>query len=560
MSEQMLLGGRYRVEQELGRGGMAKVFKGTDEVLGRPVAIKVLAPQLADDQSYVARFRREAQAAARLNHPNLVAVYDTGEDDGVKYIVMEYVEGKTLAEYLADGGRIMPDRAMEIAEDVCNALSVAHAAGIVHRDIKPGNIMLTPRGEVKVSDFGIARVPTTGDTVAQTVAVLGTASYLSPEQAQGQTVDRRSDVYSLGCVLYEMLTGQAPFVGDSPVTVASKHVLDTPLPPSKLNPDVSRELDAVVLKALAKNPANRYQTAEELRADLERARRNEPVIATPLLAEPPGPQAAQVPTAQTTALLPPTRSSGGGGKRWPGLLVALLILAVLGAGGYFVATALLSEQPKQVKVPRVLGLTLEAATSELVNAGFKVAPPVMRVTDDPTKVGIVLAQDPLPGQLADEGSTVTITVGKAPKQVLVPNVVDMDEADARAEIEAARLTVGTVTPQASTTVPVGRVISQDPLPDTPVSPGTPVDLVVSSGPTMLTVPDVTCLSYGAAKALLDKYGFGIELAGEMPAIPLCPNGSKVVRQDPVANSQAEQGTVVRVWVGTQASPSPTPTP
>ncbi|HEX5627551.1 MAG TPA: protein kinase, partial [Actinomycetota bacterium] len=219
------LGGRYRVERELGRGGMAKVFLGSDTVLGRTVAVKVLAPQFADDDGFVMRFRREAQAAASIGHPHIVSVFDTGSDDGVHFIVMEYVEGRTLAEILAGGGRILPDRAIDIAIDVCGALEAAHAQGVIHRDIKPGNIMLNPRGEVKVTDFGIARVTTTADTVAQTAAILGTASYLSPEQAQGQPVDGRSDIYSLGCVLYEMVTGRPPFLGDSPVAVASKQVL-----------------------------------------------------------------------------------------------------------------------------------------------------------------------------------------------------------------------------------------------------------------------------------------------------------------------------------------------
>src|SRR5581483_4189300 len=222
--QRALLAGRYRVEEELGRGGRAKVFRGTDTVLGRPVAIKILAPQFADDANFVTRFRREAQAAARLNNPHVVGVYDTGSDDGVHYIVMEYVDAKTLADYLAGGGRIMPERAVELAESVCEALAVAHAA-----------------------------------------AVLGTASYLSPEQAQGQPVDRRSDLYSLGAVMYEMVTGRPPFTGESAVAVASKHVLEQPDPPSTLNPDVSPELDAVIMKALAKNPANRYQSAEEMR-------------------------------------------------------------------------------------------------------------------------------------------------------------------------------------------------------------------------------------------------------------------------------------------------------
>ena len=555
---QRVLGGRYRVEEELGRGGMAKVFKGTDEVLGRPVAIKVLAPQLADDEGFVARFRREAQAAARLNHSNLVSVYDTGEDDGIKYIVMEYVEGKTLTAYLAGGGRIMPDRAMEITEEICSALSVAHAAGIVHRDIKPGNIMVTPRGEVKVTDFGIARVSTTGDTVAQTVAVLGTASYLSPEQAQGQAVDGRSDIYSLGCVLYEMLAGRPPFIGDSPVTVASKQVLETPQPPSKLNPDIPTELDAVILKALAKNPANRYQAADELRADLERARRGEPVIATPLLAEAAATQVT-TPAAQTTTVLPPTEPTRGGRRWWVGALVAVLVLGVLGAGGYFLATALLGEQVKQVKVPSVTGFPQAQAESTLVNAGF--VPKVdTKVVDDPAQVGFVQEQNPPANELADEGSDVTIVVGTAPKQIEVPDLTDMTVDEARARLEAVNLTPGTPTEQASTEFDVGHIIGQDPLPFTPVDPGTPVNYVVSSGPATATVPDLMCFSYGKAKSTLAAAGFGIELAGEMPASPLCPNGNKIVQQDPPANSQASQGTVVQVWVGTEASPSPTSTP
>ncbi|MFB3739284.1 MAG: Stk1 family PASTA domain-containing Ser/Thr kinase, partial [Candidatus Velamenicoccus archaeovorus] len=309
VKEPVLLAGRYRVEEELGRGGMAKVFKGTDQVLGRPVAIKVLSPHFAEDLNFVARFRREAQAAARLNHPNLVGVYDTGSDDGVHYIVMEYVDAKTLADYLAGGGRIMPDRAIELAEAVCRALSVAHTHGVIHRDVKPANIMVTPRGEVKVTDFGIARMTEGGDTVAQTAAVLGTASYLSPEQARGEPVDPRTDIYSLGVVLYEMVTGQPPFSGDTPVAVASKHVLEQPKPPSKLNADVPPALDAVIMKALAKNRANRYQTAEEMRQDLERVRLGQPVGATPLLPEEVQTQviagAPPTPGGGRTAVLPP---------------------------------------------------------------------------------------------------------------------------------------------------------------------------------------------------------------------------------------------------------------
>jgi serine/threonine-protein kinase len=265
-----------------------------------------------------------------------------------------------------------------------------------------------------------------------------------------------------------------------------------------------------------------------------------------------------MPAAQATAVLPPTQPTGDR-RWWVGVLVTVLILGVLGAGGYFLATALLGEQVKQVKVPSVTGFLQAQAESTLVNAGF--VPKVdTKVVGDPAQVGFVQEQNPPANELADEGSTVTITVGKAPKQILVPDVVGMDEADARAKIEAENLTVGTVTPQASTTVPVDQVITQDPRAETPVKLKTPVNLWVSSGPAPVTVPDLTCLSYGAAKALLDKYGLGIEYAGEMPAIPLCPNGNKIVEQHPAANSQANQGAVVQVWVGTEASPSPSPTP
>ena len=360
----MTLGGRYRVERELGRGGMAKVFLGTDTVLGRTVAVKVLAPQFADDDGFVQRFRREAQAAASIGHPHIVSVFDTGSDDGVHYIVMEYVEGRTLAEFLAGGGRILPDRAIDIAMDVCQALEAAHARGVIHRDIKPGNIMLNPRGEVKVTDFGIARVTTTADTVAQTAAILGTASYLSPEQAQGQPVDARSDLYSLGCVVYEMVTGRPPFLGDSPVAVASKQVLEQPVPPSKLNSDVTPDLDAVILRALAKNPANRYQSAEEMRADLERAKRGLPVDATPLLAA----GATQVldrPPAQATQVLPPSEPERR--NNWVPIAVTLVLIALLGGLLWFLASTLLDDDPQTpvtVEVPNVVGDKRAQAISE----------------------------------------------------------------------------------------------------------------------------------------------------------------------------------------------------
>jgi serine/threonine protein kinase len=273
---------RYEVGRLLGAGGMAEVFEGRDRLLARRVAIKVLQAQFVRDPSFLIRFKREAQAAASLSHPNIVGVYDTGSEDGTHFIVMEYVDGRTLKEVIRAEGPLYPERAAEICADVCSALAAAHARGLIHRDIKPGNVMLTPDGKVKVMDFGIARA-TTSETITQTAAVVGTAQYISPEQAQGQTVDYRSDLYSVGCCLYEMLTGTVPFTGATPVAIAYRHVREDPTPPRMLNPDVPRPLEAITLKAMAKLPDNRYQTAAELHDDLERFRNGRPVLATPLM-------------------------------------------------------------------------------------------------------------------------------------------------------------------------------------------------------------------------------------------------------------------------------------
>ncbi|HEV3504610.1 MAG TPA: Stk1 family PASTA domain-containing Ser/Thr kinase, partial [Actinomycetes bacterium] len=273
---------RYEVGRLLGAGGMAEVFEGRDRLLARRVAIKVLQSQFARDPSFLIRFKREAQAAASLSHPNIVGVYDTGTEDGTHFIVMEYVDGRTLKDVIRAEGPLYPERAAEICADVCSALIAAHARGLIHRDIKPGNVMLTPEGKVKVMDFGIARA-TTSETITQTAAVVGTAQYISPEQAQGQTVDYRSDLYSVGCCLFEMLTGTVPFTGATPVAIAYRHVREDPTPPRMLNPDVPAPLEAICLKAMAKLPDNRYQTAAELHDDLERFRNGQPVMATPLM-------------------------------------------------------------------------------------------------------------------------------------------------------------------------------------------------------------------------------------------------------------------------------------
>jgi serine/threonine-protein kinase len=345
---------RYEVGRLLGAGGMAEVFEGRDRLLARRVAIKVLLAQYARDPAFLIRFKREAQAAASLSHPNIVAVYDTGVEAGTQFIVMEYVEGRTLREVLRAEGPLLAERAAEVAVEVCAALAAAHARGLIHRDIKPGNVMLTPAGAVKVMDFGIARAAS-GESITQTSAVLGTAQYIAPEQAQGQPVDCRSDVYSLGCCVFEMVTGVVPFSGSTPVAIAYRHVREAPTPPRVLNPDVPAGLEAVVLKAMAKQPGQRYQTAAELRQDLERFLAGRGVLATPTPAEQPTEaigRAAATGAAQTAMLGDPVpgpveryadpyddlgerpRSSIG----WLVLVVLAIALAVL--VGYLVMSRL----------------------------------------------------------------------------------------------------------------------------------------------------------------------------------------------------------------------------
>ena len=371
---------RYEVGRLLGAGGMAEVFEGRDRLLARRVAIKVLQVQFARDPSFLIRFKREAQAAASLSHPNIVGVYDTGTEDGTHFIVMEYVDGRTLREVIRTEGPLYPERAAEICADVCSALAAAHARGLIHRDIKPGNVMLTPEGKVKVMDFGIARA-TTSETITQTAAVIGTAQYISPEQAQGQTVDYRSDLYSLGCCLYEMLTGTVPFTGATPVAIAYRHVREDPTPPRMLNGDVPAPLEAICLKAMAKLPDNRYQTAIEMHDDLERFRNGQPVQATPLLASaattqaiPRGDGADQtammsgVPADRATRYAEPyeeeeRRTSVG----W--IVVSLLALLGVGLAAFFITRALTgNDNPTLTTVPPSTVAQTTATTEEQTTA------------------------------------------------------------------------------------------------------------------------------------------------------------------------------------------------
>ena len=538
---------------------MAKVFLGTDTVLGRTVAIKMLAPQFADDDGFVQRFRREAQAAASISHPHIVSVFDTGSDDGLHYIVMEYVEGKTLAEYLAGGGRIMPDRAIDIAMDVCSALEAAHAQGVIHRDIKPGNIMLNGRGEVKVTDFGIARVTTTAETVAQTAAILGTASYLSPEQAQGLPVDGRSDIYSLGCVLFEMVTGRPPFLGDSPVAVASKQVLEQPIPPSRLNPDVTGDLDAVTVRALAKNPANRYQSAGEMRADLDRAKRGLPVDATPLLAG--TTQVIDRPPPQATQVLQP--ASEPRRRNWIPLVVTLILIALLGGLLWFLAANLLSDDNQQagtlVTVPNVVGKSREQAETDLQDAGLAVGTVTRVQPSGSTQTpGTVLEQNPAANQRVDRQTPVNLTVVAQPAAVTIPDLQGRSVADAQAALLDLGLVPGGPREEPSDTVDPGQVTRTDPAAGQDVDPGSTVTIFTSSGPAQVTVPLVTCQSFGSAQKEIENAGLTPSISQETVSInSQCPHGNKVASQDPAAGTAVAPGTTVTLFQGAESATGPT---
>jgi eukaryotic-like serine/threonine-protein kinase len=538
-------GGRYEVIERVGVGGMAEVYRARDQLLGREVAVKVLNPRLSGDASFVERFRREAQAAANLSHPNIVSLYDYGSEGAANFIVMELIEGRGLEQIIAQEGPLLPERAAEIAADVGRALERAHATGLVHRDIKPSNIMITSYGQTKVTDFGIARAVGDGDqTMTQTGMVIGTASYLSPEQAQGNPVDARSDVYALGCVLYELLTGGPPFKGDTPLSIAYKHVREQPTPPSASNPDVPAPLDAIVMKALAKNPDNRYQTAREMREDLQRFGEGQQVLATPILAG----TTAIAPAATGTQVLHQQEVEEvwdeEPDRKRTGLYVgiALAILALFALLAYLLANNLLGgdEGTTLVRVPDVVGERESDARETLEGRGLEVEIEERRGG----RAGIVLEQDPEGGERIEEGETVVLTVSSGPRKTEVPDLVGLTQEEAEALLAEAKLTLGEVTTEDSDEFEEGTVISQAPEPGERVDRQSEVDLVVSGGAGTVIVPDV--LGQDEASA-----GEEIEGAGLTVSVLTAPSEEAegtVIAQDPAAGSEVEAGDVVTITI------------
>ncbi|MDW3845056.1 Stk1 family PASTA domain-containing Ser/Thr kinase [Micromonospora sp. BRA006-A] len=570
-----LLGGRYQVGELLGYGGMAEVHRGRDLRLGRDVAIKMLRADLARDATFQMRFRREAQNAASLNHPAIVAVYDTGEETGptgetLPFIVMEFVNGRTLKEVLGVEGRLQPRRALEICADMCAALEFSHRHGIIHRDIKPGNVMLTQTGQVKVMDFGIARALASGaTTMTQTSAVIGTAQYLSPEQARGEAVDARSDVYAAGCVLFELLCGHPPFVGDSPVSVAYQHVREQPPTPSTINPDVNPAVDAIVLKALSKNPLNRYQSAGEMRADLLRAAAGRPVLATPVMpAEETMPMGAAAgggyhQAQQTQMMGPQTRQQpvarvGDPGKRksssWViAAFAALGVLAVIALG-----TALWLNQAgnEKVSVPQVVGRTQAEAQAALTQAGlrFTTGDPVQNTT---CQKGSVVDQSPSFGQRVEKDTEVTVNVCTGPGQVNVPTNLTGGTYDAASD-RLTELKLIPVRENVNGSAPEGQVVDVSPKEGSAVAEGSKVTLKVSRG-NVSEVPNVRGYTEDQAKQRLKEAGYEVRVEDGDEVDPA--EAGKVSSQSPRAGTSLAKGERVTIKVDVPREEEPTsPTP
>ncbi|MET7819896.1 Stk1 family PASTA domain-containing Ser/Thr kinase [Micromonospora zamorensis] len=564
-----LLGGRYQVGELLGYGGMAEVHRGRDLRLGRDVAIKMLRTDLARDATFQMRFRREAQNAASLNHPAIVAVYDTGEEtaptgETLPFIVMEFVNGRTLKEVLGAEGRLQPRRALEICADMCAALEFSHRHGIIHRDIKPGNVMLTQTGQVKVMDFGIARALASGaTTMTQTSAVIGTAQYLSPEQARGEAVDARSDVYAAGCVLFELVCGHPPFVGDSPVSVAYQHVRETPPTPSDINPDVTPAIDAIVLKALSKNPLNRYQSAGEMRADLLRAAAGRPVLATPVMTE-----------AETVAMAP---AAGRGGYPAPaggpqtGQMARVgdprqrkassWLIATFSAVGVLAVIALVAallwsqQQDKANKsVPTLVGKDQAAAVAAISGADLqpRVGDPVL--ANDCTK-NTVAKQDPPPGTRLKQASTVTIQLcGGKPDVKIPPNLINAQFDNVKTQLEGLGLKVDEK--NVDNPAQEGIVLKLTPPSGTTVPQDSKVTVEVSKG-NVNKVPNVVNSTRDEAAQELREAGYKVEFrdGDEVPA----SQAGRVQKQSPNAGTSLAKDRTVTIEISIPEKVDPTPT-
>ncbi|ULE34752.1 Stk1 family PASTA domain-containing Ser/Thr kinase [Mycobacterium sp. IDR2000157661] len=543
------LSDRYELGEILGFGGMSEVHLARDLRLHRDVAIKVLRADLARDPSFYLRFRREAQNAAALNHPAIVAVYDTGEAETptgpLPYIVMEYVDGVTLRDIVHNDGPMDVKKAIEVIADACQALNFSHQHGIVHRDVKPANIMISKTGAVKVMDFGIARALADASSVTQTAAVIGTAQYLSPEQARGEKVDARSDVYSLGCVLYEILTGQPPFVGDSPVAVAYQHVREDPVPPSARHADVSPELDAVVLKSLAKNPDNRYQTAAEMRADLVRVHSGEAPDAPKVFTDAERSSWLSTPHERTEPLTPmprpqpayTDRERRGSVGRW---LLAVAVLAVLTVA-VTVGINMLNTEPRQVQVPDVRGQASADAIAQLQNSGFRIR--TQQRPDSTVPPDHVINTEPGAATSVEAGKEVTLNVSTGPEQREVPDVRNLSYPQATQRLTEAGFERFRQSTSPSAPELKDKVIGTNPPANQTSAITNEITIVVGTGPDSRPVPDVTGQTEAPASQILNAAGFTNVVPVQVDSAKSC---GQVVGTLPPAGQEATVDTPIQI--------------
>lgn len=568
MAPSKKLAGRYELTAHVARGGMAEVFEANDLMLDRRVAVKILHRQFASTETFVARFRKEAQAAANLSHPNIVSIYDWGEENETYFIVMELIKGRSLRDILKSEGVLLPRRAAEIAVEVASALEVAHRNRVIHRDNKPGNILLAADGTVKVTDFGVARAWDDSQELTRTGSVIGTATYFSPEQARGEAADGRSDIYSLGVVLYEMLTGRPPFSGETPVSVAYQHVATDPPAPSSLNPDVPAELDAIVGKALQKTPDHRYQSANDIRRDLLLFLRGEappaPIPAPEPAAEGPArvlePGAGAASRRSYTDLPPPTVSPEEAYRRMspprrrsanlPAVVGSIAVAAALVFGIYLLLNNFSAETepvvttpppPVSLRVPDVTGLAEEEARLQLQETGFRVAP--VSEPSETVRAGLVIRTEPRAGLETEEGAVISIVASSGPSLATVPNVVGSTQQRAATQLRGQGFALEVET--ANSEAGVGEVISQSPPAGTDAPPGTVITLTVSIGPVPAVIPSVFGLTEERAIGILEGQGFEVEVRRE--------NSDQVeeglvAAQNPAADSESPPGSRVEIVV------------
>ena len=556
MPEQRVYTNRYEIVRHLARGGMAEVYLAHDQLLDRRVALKVLFPEFARDPAFVQRFRREAQAAANLNHPNIVAVFDWGEEDGTYFIVMEYVEGRSVREAIQADGPLYPNLAADLASDIAGALGFAHRNGVVHRDVKPGNILLTPQGQVKVADFGISRAAGASEGLTQTGSVMGTATYFSPEQAQGLPVDARSDVYSLGVVLYEMVCGVPPFSGESPISVAYKHVREEAPRPTVVNPDVPVALENIILTAMAKVPDGRYDSADDMRADLARFRRGEQTSSVPMTAVPvsgadvtvvnPRMDKVYERTTVGTVVPSPTIPTSPRRSAAPFILALVALLAALAGLGYLLAKQLSGDGGggDLVEVGNYIGQNESEAKIRIEERGLKAD--IVTEENDQVPSGQVFEQNPAPGTKLEKDQAVTLKVSAGKGQIKVPDVTGETLDDAQQRLADAGFQYR-VLQEASDSVDPGKVTRTDPPSGTSAEKGLTVKLYASSGKEQVEIPDVSGMDPVQAGSTLGAKSLNPKRV-DQPSDTV--EAGSVIGTDPPAGTKVAKGSDVQLFVST----------